>query len=201
VIQQINLYQDCLKEKKDPFPPSTMGVALGTAFLALLLLFGISRWQINAQDERYHDLQSRKAEILEALKKTEEYSTPQSGDTLLQEELAHMRTMVRDKSALHGKMAGLKGQSRIDFSRYLEALGRTERSGLWLNRIEVREAGKSITLAGSALQPWLVSQFTEDLARHQGFAGLTAARLWIQDTGNDGGTVNFILETKPEKTP
>jgi len=199
VIQQVNLYQDCLKEKKDPFPPSTMGVVLGTALFAMLLLFGISKWQVNSLGERYQYLQSRKAEILEALKKTEEHSKPLTGDSLLQEELTRMRTVVADKSALLWKMSGLKGKSRLAFSRYLETLGRSSRQGLWLTRIEIKEAGKSITLEGSALQPWLVSRFTQDLARQEGFAGLTAARLYIQNTGTGRDTVNFILETEPEK--
>ena len=85
------------------------------------------------------------------------------------------------------------------FSHYLETLGRTDRRGLWLTRVEVRDAGRSITLAGSALHPWPVSQFTEELAGHEGFAGLTAAKLWIQNPGTGGDRVNFLLETKPEK--
>lgn len=200
MIQQINLYQDCLKEKKDPFPPSTMGVVLGTALFAMLLLFGISKWQVNSLSERYQYLQSRKAEILEVLKKTEEHAKPLTGDSLLQEEVTRMRTVVADKSALLWKMSGLKGKSGLAFSRYLETLGRSSRQGLWLTRIVIREAGKSITLEGSALHPWLVSRFTQDLARQEGFAGLTAARLHIQNTGTGRDTVHFTLETEPEKT-
>ena len=149
--------------------------------------------------KRNYYLQGRKAEILEALKKAEEYSKPEGGETLLQEELVRMRAVVADQSVLLEKMEGLKGKNRFAFSRYLETLGRSGRKGLWLTRIEVREAGKRIILEGSALHAWQVSRFTEELARQEGFAGLTAARLYIQNTGTGRDTVNFILETDPEK--
>ena len=201
MIQQINLYQECLKEKKDPFPPSTMGVALATGLFALLVLFGISQWQAGSLDERYHYLQNRKAEILEALKKVEDHAEPTTGNTLLQEELTRIKAVVGDKSVLLKKMAGLKDRSQHGFSRYLETLGRSGLEGLWLTRIEVREAGRDVVLEGMALHPWQVSLFTEKLARQEGFTGLTAARILIQNTEKDGDRVSFLLETAPEKSP
>ena len=201
MIQQINLYQDCLKEKKEVLPPSAIGLVLGTGLLTLLLLFGISKWKVSSLEERFHDLQNRKAEILEALKKAEENARPFSGNTLLQEELARLKTVVDAKALKLEKMETLSRKKRLELSKYLETLGRFGQNGLWLTKIEVREAGKKITLAGSALHPWLVSKFTEELADQERFAGLTTAKLWIQNTGNGRDRVNFVLETDPGETP
>jgi hypothetical protein len=199
VIQQINLYQDCLKEKKDVFPPSAIGWALGIGLLGLLILFGLGKWKVSSLEAKFHDLQKRKAEILEAFKKVEDSAIPYTGDTLLQEELARVQSEVNVKAALLKNMEILNRNNLLEFSNYLETLGRHGQNGLWLTRIEVREAGKRITLEGSALHPWLVSKFTEELARQERFTGLTTAKLWIQNTESGSNPVNFILETEPGK--
>ncbi len=199
MIQQINLYQDCLKEKKEVFPPSAIGWVMGIGLLGLLIIFGFGQVKVSSLDARFHNLQMRKAEILEALKKVKDSASPYTGDTLLQEELARVQTEVNVKAALLKNMKTLNRNNLLEFSNYLETLGRHGQNGLWLTRIEVREAGKRLTLAGRALHPWLVSKFTEELARQERFTGLTTAKLWIQNTESGRNPVSFILETEPGK--
>jgi hypothetical protein len=116
---------------------------------------------------------------------------------LLQADIERLRSELELRRPLLEQARALQQGNSGGFSPILTALARQSQSGLWLRRIELVEAGRRLTLEGSAQRAELLPGYLQQLSGEAVFAGRVFAQLQLSGGEEGGDQVDFILGDLP----
>lgn len=201
MIQQINLYQAGVFEKKEPLPANTMLVAAGAALALLLLIYAIAQWQTLRLSHHLAELRAQQTRAAQRLAELHGQYLPKGKSRLLEQEIDRLRAGRDARLPLLDLLAAKPFGNTTGFSPHLEGLARQSVEGMWLRRIVLGAGGAKVTLEGRTLRPELVPRYLQQLAREEVFAGLEFTRLQLTRADDRPGYVDFLLETAPEAGP
>jgi len=163
VAQQINLFNPTFLKKKKYFSSVTMLQALGLLFAGMIAFYGYAAYEtrtlarVAADSSRQLAAQSAQIAAL-----TKELS-PQGRSRMLEDELARTSARLKQREELLALMH-TGGLGNTDgFSRYLAALARQSRDGVWLTSFSVAGDEAELQLAGRVLHPELVPVYIRAL--------------------------------------
>ncbi|MEM1436549.1 MAG: PilN domain-containing protein [Pseudomonadota bacterium] len=181
-VQQIDLFHPSLRPKRVPlqFRDLKLGavLALGACFLGGAL--------------RYHEVSQLEAKRGEAERRVTVLTT--AGEQLrarvdgaellaLKEEVARLAAVERAQQELLGLLhEGAQRNRQVLFSEQLQALARRAVDGVWLTRIKLDAAARTVALYGRAQQPVLVPELLQSLAGTSAYEGYVFDRLEIAET-------------------
>lgn len=189
--QQINLFQDELRERKPVLP--AIQLVFATAAAAVVVA-AVSFWM----SQRVHapraalaqleaETQARSTGLAQLAARLETHK-PDPALALEARRLEQRLSYLRRLTAI--TLAPGAGQP---LSAYLAGLGRQRPEGLWLTRIVVANGGGDVALGGSALEPGLLPAYLEALGTEQAFAGLTFGDLVIERSAAEPRRVDFRI--------
>ena len=110
-------------------------------------------------------------------------------------ELKRLEGEADDKSRVLNLLSGESVGNTDGFSEYLAALGRRHPNGLWLDRIQIGDGGRHLTLRGLTLHADLLPQFVGALQHEPVMSG--TAFMTFTLAGDDAGRqpMRFLLST------
>lgn len=193
-MQRINLYQDELKEAKIPLPARQMLAVAGLALAGMIALgFWARTWPAGPRAE---------ADAIQ--KQADQQDQVVQG---LQDQVARMapnEALVRQAEALRTRLRNIRlmrqavtpSQARVNFSWYLEGLGRQSRNGIWLTEIRIGDQGRAFLLRGGTLDPAMVPDYVQALENEPIFAGLSFDDLSMSLVENDLPYLQFSISTR-----
>lgn len=201
--QEVNLYQDQFRPKKELLSPVQCALIL----LLMIGAFGAFGWlqsqQVNSIEKQLADLEQRRQSMLSqisslAAKKNERQKHAiNDADIILKDmDLKARRELLATLSA--GKYGTTEG-----FSAYLVALARQHIEGSWITGLSVQQGGEQLAVAGSVLQPELAPAYLKNLSNEAIFSGkrfgvleLNKAQSKAEDeTHISADYINFIFRT------
>lgn len=190
MTQQINLYLDEFRRRTDPLDAKHIGLG---AIALLVILAAISAgivWQAREVEGRVAELErdTAQAELTRKQKRLRSLQAEQDDD----DELRRLRAELAAKQRLVDYLESGRFGTRGGFSDYLEALARNRVADLWLARVELRSGGKSLRVAGHALEPETVPSFLSGLAEQGPFHGYRFRTMRIDRT-EEGDRLDFLL--------
>ena len=195
MTQQINLYLEAFRRRRDPFAALPIGLGLLALVVVLGGLSGLLAWQARSAQARVEALESERQSVQSALgeqqQRLEALRAAQERDDGLQALRAELSAKQRLVDYLESGRFGTRG----GFSAYLEGLARTTVEGLWLDRVELRAGARRIRLGGHALAPERVPGFLEGLAARETFSGYRFRTVRI-DRAEDGERLDFLLASE-----
>ena len=197
--QQINLYSLADTPRQDWLNSQGLLRLLLLSLAGLLLLSGISWWQNRHLVAEVARLQAAGLSQSATLEQLQAKVAERGQSPLLQAEIARLRSELERRRPLLEQAKALQSGNLSGFSLILAALARQAESGLWLRRIELAEAGRKLTLEGSARNAELLPGYLQRLSAEEVFAGRVFAQLQLSGRESGGEQVDFILGDIPPK--
>lgn len=197
--QQINLYSLADTPRQDWLNSQGLLRLLLLSLAGLLLLSGISWWQNRHLVAEVARLQAAGLNQSATLEQLQAKVAERGQSPLLQAEIARLRSELERRRPLLEQAKALQSGNLSGFSLILAALARQAESGLWLRRIELAEAGRKLTLEGSAKSAELLPGYLQRLSAEEVFAGRVFAQLQLSGRESGGEQVDFILGDIPPK--
>lgn len=197
--QQINLYSLADTPHQDWLNSQGLLRLLLLSLAGLLLLSGSSWWQNRQLVAEVARLQAAGLSQSATLEQLQAKVAERGQSPLLQAEIARLRSELERRRPLLEQAKALQSGHLSGFSPVLAALARQAESGLWLRRIELAEAGRKLTLEGSAKSAELLPGYLQRLSAEEVFAGRVFAQLQLSGRESGGEQVDFILGDIPPK--
>jgi hypothetical protein len=172
---------------------------LCAAFLGLL--FGVEQLRTRDEAHALEALREGSADAADGIVRLAETHPPARANPGLQEEVERRTSEREVKSELLRLLSSHSLGNAGGFSPYLAALARRRVNGLWLTEIRLTRGGRELRLAGSALEPDLVPRLIEDLQEEEAFEGTKFRQFCMERAPDDGGRVDFSLDTNGEAEP
>lgn len=114
-------------------------------------------------------------------------------------DLVNLLQQLERESTDKGRVLnGLSGKSLgnvTGFSAHLAALGRRHPDGLWLQRIQIGDGGRQVSIRGRAVNAALVPQFIGALHAEPAFTDVSFERFEMKDPKDAAGPLSFALES------
>lgn len=200
-MQQINLYQEQFRVRRDRLDARHLGVLL---VLLLMVLGAASAWMQQRADEtagRAATLQRERdrleQQVLAMRTRIEERRTEVTdGD----DRTARLRRELAAKQRLLEYLESGPMARRDGFSTHLAGLARRVIDDLWFDRIVFEQGGRKLRLEGHSLQTGGVPRMIEALAEEKVYVGHAFRSLVIERPEDGDQRVDFVLSSDMAST-
>lgn len=193
--QQINLYQDILIDKPEPFQSRQVGLFLILLVIGLAIVGFLSYRNAQSIQVKAAQLRQQEQAFRQQVSELEEKYPPRKANQLLVQKVARLELEVAgQRNALDYFTHQGRGNNAAIIAS-LEGLARNPQKGLWLRRIAFTNGGTDVQLTGSALQPERVPEYLKLLGEKNIFGGQVFARLVLNRLEDNGAVIGFELDS------
>lgn len=195
-MQQINLYQEQFRTRRDPFGARTLAVALAAL---ILVLVGVSVWlQLSAADtaERLQMAEQRRDRVeQQVLAMRSRLEALAEADAATASEPARLRAELVAKQRLMEYLEDGPLAHRDGFSEHLDGLAQRVVTDLWFDRIVLERGGDRLRFEGHALRAADVPKMIAALGQEDVFTGHAFRSLVIERPEDAEWRVDFMLSS------
>lgn len=196
--QQINLYQDILKDKTQPLQSRQARLVLLLVVLCIILIAFFSYFQNSRLHKQAEALRQQNAQAEEQLAELERLYPPPVENVLLAEKVRQLELDLAGQKITLKYFEERDDKSNMKILSSLEKLAQNPFAGVWLRRIAISHGGKGVSLTGSGVDAERLPDYLQMLSDSQVFDGQLFERLKIQRLQEKEDRVDFLLESLPE---
>ena len=193
--QQINLFQDVLIDKPEPFQSRQVGMLLILIVVGLALVGFYSYWQADSLKAQASDLRWQQQLLREQVDQLGEQYPERASSTLLLEKIKRVELELRGQRKALDYFTKQDQESNEAILASLEGLARYPQQGIWLRRISLLDAGGKVQLVGSALKPEKIPEYLRLLGEKNVFGGQVFSKLKLKRFKERAGQVDFELDS------
>ncbi len=193
--QQINLYQDVLIDKPEPFQSRQVGVFLLLLIIGLASVGYMSYRGVHTVQQQARQLRQQQQVLSQQVSELEKKFPPRQPNQLLQEQVTRFE---REVAGLRMALDYFKKQEMGNNGTILaslKGLARYPQKGLWLRKVTFLQRGDELRLAGSALKPEQIPEYLKLLGEKNIFGGQVFSRLSLNRLEEQGDIINFELDS------
>jgi len=198
MIQQINLYQDILKQGQAK--PVINNTFFGLIVI-ILLIIGYSIYLVLDLDSTKKSLVLAKQQLSEAetrVKLNQVQYPRQQINSLLSQEVSRSQTLLASLSRVIELLTDKNSDQTQGFSRYFSALARQSIADVWLTNIVINGQKHSLKLQGSTYKPEKIAVFLQKLHDESVFRGRSFAKLIMEEVEKTDNQIDFIVSSSSE---
>ncbi|MCL7945997.1 PilN domain-containing protein [Marinobacter sp. ATCH36] len=193
-IQQVNLYTDELRPRREKLQA---GMALSVLVLALVVVVvaaGVVRYQESRLEAEAMALQQQNEQLQRSVEQLTSDVEALQPDPEVEAALERVTATLARRQRLLERVENLIATETTGFSSPLSALARQVPDGLWLTHIRLDASNGAIGLAGKAQSGRLVPVYLEQLGDEPAFTGKTFGSFRL-DREEDGRWIEFRVAT------
>ncbi|MDF0751297.1 PilN domain-containing protein [Marinobacter sp. 71-i] len=194
MIQQVNLYTDELRPRKEQLQARAALVVLVLALVVVGVAAGVARYRearLQVQVESRQQQNDRLQRSVEQLTAEAEARQP---DPEVEAALERVTSTLARRQRLLERVENLVARETTGFSAPMSALARQVPQGLWLTHIRLDGRQGDVGLAGMAQAGRLVPMYLEKLGDEPAFAGKTFGSFRL-DREEDERWIEFRVAT------
>lgn len=199
IMQQVNLYQDRLKQnEKTVINPYIASVAA-----VLILLLGFSIYLFIDRNDTKNSLKTTRQQLLAAETQVQllQVKYPkQQINSLLKQQISRSQNTLASLSRIIKLLSDKSSDQTQGFSRYFTALAQQSISEVWLRNIAIDAQNSTLTLQGSSYNPDQIAVLLQKLHDETIFQGKVFAKLVISQAQDSNNQVDFTVSTLTEIT-
>ena len=202
MIQQINLYQEVLRETKTSVQKIWYGIGFS---LLLFLVIAYSVWQSWKVQQLQNELKTKQAQLtteVTDLSRIQLQYPKKEIDPLLINEIDRLQNISRSLERVVSLLSDKLSDQNRGFSHYFSALAEQSIATIWLTEIEIDTETNNIRLHGSTYLPEYLPVLIKRLNKEDSFKGLHFAHLHMHASENNENKINFTISSlMPEEMP
>lgn len=199
MIQQINLYQDVLRERPQPLHGRTALMILAAALLGTILLTIVQGRQKADLEQQLADLQKTHKAAQDRVAALDAKFPEPRQDALLMAKMQRLEQQVAGQRAAldyFDRQSAAGNQAMFDS---LRGLARHSPKGVWLRKVQLRAQGRRVELAGTARGPEDVPEYVQMLGEKNVFGGRVFAQLeLVRREQQHPERIDFFLKSAEE---
>lgn len=197
--QQINLYQEQLRPRQEPFSALSMTVAFSVFLVVLAAIYVFASGQLSRVEERMLSIDTELQALRGQLEVLVRQFPEQKQSKLLTTEIARLNRELEKRRAISQALEKhALNDSRV-FSALLESLARQHVQGTWLTHVSISEGGESFSFEGHTWSSELVPAYIRQLSEEKPFKGLVFNALEMQRAEGGGAALRFQVRTREGK--
>ena len=192
--QQVNLYQPILGAEARLFSARAIAVALGVLALSLAGFGFYGSYRTARIESAVARMTAQQAASIALAAAASGAALPSASladlDTTAKQLSADIESRQRALNLIHGE-----GTSRAaGFAARLEALGRRQIDGVWLNTIIIEAGDSSLAVRGASTDPQLIPVYLAGLAEERAFAGVHFDKLVMRRAAAADGPARMLFD-------
>ena len=195
-MQQINLYQDDFRPRREVLSLRQVVAGLGALMLVLLAVSAWQGWQnrqLAAEVEAQRQALKQSEARLAALRKA---NPPREPDPKLARTVERLAQRVETKRRVLAVLSGKTFGNTEGFVPQLTGLARQRIEGLWLTELRLHAGGTRLDMAGNALKPELVPRYLQRLGKEAVFSGTAFETFRLERPEKGPSWVRFVLHSQ-----
>jgi Tfp pilus assembly protein PilN len=192
--QQVNLYQPILGAEKRLFSAQAIAIAVALFALSLGAISAFAGWRVRSAERAIAALESSDAARAAATERGLAALHAGSSRESLDARAQQLSSDIAEREQV--LLAVRRGAADVlsGFSARLEALGRRQLDGLWLNRIVLSAGERRLALVGAANDPRLVPKYLDALATERALGDARFDRFELRRPRADEPAATTIFE-------
>lgn len=197
MIQQVNLYTDELRPRKEKLQA---GTALGILVFGLVMLAsvaGVFAYQNSTMADQVSRLEHQNQRLEQAVAELSAAVRARQPDAEVEEALARVTQTLARRQRLLEKVENLVLSEGRDFSPQLAALARQIPEDVWLTGVILESGSDKVTIEGRSRDGALVPLYLENLGDEAAFTGRTFG-VFRLSRPEDGRWIDFHVSSKRE---
>ena len=191
-LQQVNLYQDVLRDKKLKYSAKILLQLCLILIVVFSATVGFKTFQLQEYKTSLTEAQKTQAK-LEAEKAIIESSKGKK-DIALTKKIEEKTKEIANKQKVLGILSTNEFGNANGFAGYLSGLARQRVEGVWLTHLRVAGGGTDITLKGLTTNAALVPKYLQRLSAEKSFSGMTFQSLAIGRNKDKKQWLDFSLQ-------
>lgn len=173
MIQQVNLYTEELRPRKERLQASTAVALLALGLVFILVAAGVVRYQKAGLSDQVTSLEQQNQRLEQVVADLTEAVQARQPDAKVEAELARVTETLARRQRLLEKVESLVLTEGRRFSPGMAALARQVPEDLWLTGITLATESGQVVLEGRTRRGALVPLYLENLGEEAAFAGRT----------------------------
>lgn len=195
MIQQINLYQDNIRQGQTGTPvgfytAGILGIILLLTATSIYMFWNLGNLKARLEQTRQH-LAVEQARVTDLLAKFPN----QDNNALQTSEIELLQKRIGELSQTLQLLTNTKTDATKGFSGYFQALANQSVPEVWLSRIYIRGTQRIIDLEGSTFKFGRIPYFLQQLQKEPIFHGQTFAKLVMLKSEKIPEQTDFSLNT------
>lgn len=195
MIQQINLYQDILKQGQGKLGINLYVAGLSATALLFIGFSGYVMWNYKNAETQAHQL--REALVTEQARVSliSAQTPKQEINPQLAAEVAQWQNLLDELTQTVKLLSGKSADQSPGFSSYFQALSNQSDPDVWLSALYIDGQQQLIKIEGSTFKPEKIPYFLQQLQKEPIFNGHTFAKLTMQKSEKMISQIDFWLST------
>lgn len=183
--QQVNLYTEELRPKKETLQAGMAVGILAVALFAMIAAAGSVRYQNSQLTDQVASRQQQVEQLEQSLAQLTREAESRQPDPQVEAALVRVNDTLVRRQRLLSQVENLMSEDTTGFSAPLSALARQVPGGLWLTRIRLNAQNGSVGLNGRAQAGKLVPSYLEALGEEPAFQGKTFGAFRLERSEED----------------
>lgn len=198
MIQQVNLYQDILRQGQHKSSINLYWVGLSAIVLLFVGISGYLTWHLKTTETLVQNSEKNLEAEQTRVNFISSKIPKQEIDTQLVAEIAQWQNMLDELTQTMQLLSGKMTNQSPGFSSYFQALSNQSVPDVWLRALYLNGQQQIINLEGSTFKPEKIPYFLQQLQKEPIFNGHTFAKLIMQQSENIPNQMDFTLNTTLE---
>jgi len=190
MIQQVNLYTDELRPRREKLQAGAALSVLALALVVVIVTAGVVRYQESRLQAQVEARQQQNEQLRQSVEQLTAEAEARQPDPEVEAALERVTATLSRRQRLLERVERLAAGETTGFSAPLAALARQVPKGLWLTHIRLDGRQGDVGLAGMTEAGRLVPMYLEKLGDEPAFAGKTFGSFRL-DRGEDGRWIEF----------
>jgi MSHA biogenesis protein MshI len=173
MIQQVNLYTDELRPRKESLQAGTAVGVLFVGVLVLACLAGFLTYENSVMANKASRLDRQNQQLEQAVAELSAEVKARRPDAEVEEALNRVTQTLDRRQRLLNRVESLVLSEGRDFSPQMSALARQIPEDVWLTAVALESGPDTVTIEGRSRDGALVPRYLENLGDEAAFAGKT----------------------------
>lgn len=200
MIQQVNLYQDILKQGRNKSAINGYWIGLPTIILLFIGLTVNLLWDIKNTENQVQQLRLNLKTEQARIDLISAKIPKQEVDPQLAAEVVQWKNMLDELKQNYQSLSDEGNVQSSGFSGYFQALSNQSIPEVWLRALFIDGQRRIINIEGSTFKPEKIPFFLQQLQKEPIFNGHSFAQLIMQQSKEIPNQIDFSLSTTLEMT-
>lgn len=197
-MQQINLYQDSIRIRREYFRLDQVVAAAGVLLLVLLAASGVQWWWLKHNEVALSDMQQQQERLIHENNQLSQTLADSSNGHTLKTEITQKEAQVKARHDIVQALSGKQFGNTRGFAAQFTGLAKEHVPGLWLTALYIHAGGAKLDLKGKTYTPELVPRYLQRLAKEPSFKGIEF-KTFLMQREKASSQVEFDLRSTAEE--
>lgn len=199
-MQQINLYQDSIRTRREYLGAGQVLVAASVLLAVLLLISGGQWWWIKRSGVALSALRQQQQQLNQSIDKLSNTLAASSNDHALKAEISEKEAELKARHDIMQALSGKQFGNTRGFAAQFTGLAKQHVQGVWLTALYIHAGGTKLDLQGKTYAPELVPQYLQRLAKESSFKGIEF-QTFLMQREKKSAQVEFDLRSTEKDKP